>query len=309
MTIIIPIPAILGGMLASILYYMVSHGWLVGMTAPFLPLFVIALSGMIYGRAGATVSALATIPFLLMLLSVSEALLIIATQIVPLVLCIRALMMALVRPDPPALVWAPLGAGILAMAFYSAFYHVMMIATDNALYRYVVERMRDEATQHFSELEPEIAVMVKKFLTEMPHLIIASEFWLWGITVVGVILLAQFVAETFGMQRRPTPVLTPHSPPDYVLALVGLSAATSFLDYQPLVHGGQAASLILLLPYFFSGLSVIHTKLRSFKNGGAWLMAFYLFFMMTLWPLLLVTLFGLLRHLGQYSLPQSKPNK
>lgn len=305
MTIIIPLPAIIGGLLSGTLYYLVSQQYIVGITAPFLPLFIIALCGMAYGRAGVMVAAAATAPLLLLLLEISDALLILATQIVPTVIMIRALMIALVRHDPPTFIWASLGTGVIATSFYGAIYYIAMIATDNSLYRHVITTMQTQVKAGFGELEPELAVKMEGLVTEVPHIIVALEFWGWTICMVGLVLFAQYVLETFRMQRRPMPHLRSYMPPNMLLIALGIAGSASFLSYQPLVHAGQTASIILLLPYFFSGLSVIHAKARATKHGTALLFGFYMFFMLTLWPLIFVTGYGLLRHLGHYSLPRS----
>ena len=106
MTVIIPLPAIIGGITTALLYIAYSHGLIIGVTAPFLPLLTFALSGMMYGRAGVTAAFIAAAPLMLIGLDLSDMLLIYATQLIPAAILMRTLMVALIRKDPPAFVWA-----------------------------------------------------------------------------------------------------------------------------------------------------------------------------------------------------------
>lgn len=310
MTIIIPIIAILCGMAASILYVLVTNGWIYGVTAPFLPLFLIAGAGMVYGRAGVSVASAVTAFLLLFLIDFQHALLITVTQLVPITLCIRALMMAVIRPhaSEPShglIMWAPLSAGVLAMACYAAFYLMVLIATDNSLYHTLTRAITLQA-QQFNALEPaEMAAQAQHIITSYPHMVLALEFWAWSAMCIAVILLAHYVVDSFGLAKRPQPSLGVHSPPTLLLGAIAGCAALTLVDIPAIMHGAQAAVLVLLLPYFIFGLGYIHRTLRRLKHGQMWLVGFYIFVMLSFWPLIIITLLGLMRHISHVGLAKT----
>lgn len=310
MTLVIPIPAIAGGALAALLYALMARGWIVGITAPLIPLFILSLCGMVYGRAGVQCAAAVMAALVLVLLPFSQALMLIASQIVPVVLAIRMLMTALLvqsahdQENYTAHVhFAPLNAAIMVLTLYGALYYGAMMATDNAMYHQLVAVLQQEGKAGLAQMDPEIKLTAEAFIDQLPHILIAMEYCLWCGLLLTVMLGAHYVADTFGIQRRPTPRLYAASPPNILLMLLGGSAALSFVGYDPLVHASQAASMILLLPYFFFGIGLLHRYVRSLRHSGLWFGVFYVLVALTLWPLLLVTLYGLLRHISRLSLP------
>ncbi len=305
MMIVIPIPAIGAGLLAAALVYAVAQGWLFGVTAPMLPLFTLALAGMVYGRPGITVASVAASLALLVLLPVYDALLMAMTQIIPLMLFIRQIMVVTRHASASPFVWTSTGDAMAIIALYGALFYALIIATGSGLYHHVSERMAAQMGEVFATLEPEVAVALESAVTQMPHVILAMEYWFIAILLVLLTLLAQMVAETLSMGRRPSLRLSDDSPPNLVLGALGLAGILGFTGVEALVHAGHAAGLILLLPYFFSGLGMAHRTIRRWQGGTFWLAVFYLLMLLTGWPLLLITVLGLLRHLSRYTLSSS----
>jgi hypothetical protein len=302
MTIIIPLPAILAGIVAGFLYHALSEGWIIGVTAPFLPLFVLAMAGMTFGRSGMTVATMVAIPLILLSLPFYEALLTITTQLIPLALFVRSLMVAVLNPDPPSLTWAPVGNAVAILCLYGALLYAFIIGTQSGLYSYISETMLADIKKGFTTLDPNMAAALEGMVSKIPHLLLAIEFWIWSLMMFGIVVLAHMVADTMGYSRRPSLKLAAHTPPDMVLAIFGLACVLGAIGTESLMHAGQAASIILLIPYFFSGLGCINARLRQLPNPTLWISGFYfLFFLFTVWPLIMVTMYGLVRHLGKYT--------
>ncbi len=310
MTIIIPVPSLLAGFIAGLLYYLLHNGLIYGVTAPFLPVFFLALSGMSYGRAGMTASLIPAIPVVLAMLPLHDALLVIGGQLIPLAVFIRVVMTASWTADPPALHWSSPSLAISALSLYGAAFYGCMIGSDSGLYHSVSTEMLGDIRRGFSSLDPTVAASMETLIQHIPHLLLALDFWAWSLIVFVVAGFANGVAWSLGHGKRAHLRLRAHTPPNGMLAALGLSALLGAAGSVSLMRAGQAASIILLIPYFFSGLGYIHTKLRGFQNAKAWMVGFYvLFFFFNLWPLLCVTLLGLARHVGQYTLFASPSRK
>ena len=310
MTIIIPIPSLIAGMIAGALYYLLHMGFIVGVTAPFLPVFVLGLSGMSYGRAGIVASVLVTIPLVLALLPFYDALLVIGGQLIPLTVFIRQLMTASWTMDPPGLMWSSPAMAISALALYGSAFYAVMIGSDGSFYHSVSTEMLLDIRRGFSSLEPQMAASMETLIQHIPHLLLALDFWVWSLIIYVVVGFANNVAWALGYGKRAHIRLRMHTPPNGTLAALAVAALLGAAGSASLMRAGQAASIILLVPYFFSGLGYIHTRLRALQNGQAWMVGFYvLFFLFNLWPLLCVTLLGLARHVGQYTLFTSPSRK
>lgn len=302
MTIIIPVYALLGGACSAMLYIAVAHGWLVGVTAPLLPLFALALSGMTYGRPGVMAACIAASLLVIFSLPLQDALLLVFMQIIPLGLLLRALMRATLRDGERRLHFASMGDGVWVAALYGAVFFALIVGSNSALYSYISERMLTEVAAGFAAVDAQTGADAEAVIKAVPHLVLAASYWLWMLTAVLVSLLAYAVAETLGVRRRPPLRLGTHSPPDALLAALGIAGMTSFSGVESLIQAGQAAGLVLLLPYCFSGLGAVHAALRRLQGGRLWLALFYAVVCITGWLLLIVTLFGLVRHLGRYTL-------
>ena len=176
--------------------------------------------------------------------------------------------------------------------------------------RAISTEMLSDIRLGFSSLEPKMAASMEVLIQNIPHLLLALDFWVWSLIVYGVVSFANMVAWSLGHGKRAHMHLRTHTPPNTMLAALGLSALLGAVGSAPLMHAGQAASIILLIPYFFSGLGYIHTKIRAKSHPQAWMAGFYvLFFFFNLWPLLGVTLLGLARHVGKYTLFASPSRK
>jgi hypothetical protein len=300
MTIIIPIYAALAGFLAGCTFSMLANEVIVGVTAPFIPLFMLAGAGMVYGRAGIHVAAVAALPPLFLFSPLHEALLLTATHIIPCVLMIRTLMMALlVGSTPPMMIWSSLGAAILAASLYGALFYAAMIGSDNAMYQQLVMKMQEEFNSVSASLEPDMSQMGKTILSTYPHVIFAFEYWVLILGMTLVTVFAQMVAVTFGMQRRPELVLKPFAPPLLLPAIIAVAIVGACLPYARIAAASHTIIIIAMLPYFFSGLAVIHAKLRSFQHPALLFACFYSAMIVFFgWAPLAITLYGLSRHLG-----------
>lgn len=302
MMIVIPIPALAAGVLASVLYYALLNQVIVGLTAPFLPLFCLALAGMAYGRAGITVASLSCIPLMLIFLDGYQALLLITTQIIPVTIFIRQSMVATVDTDAGEIRWLSATDAMTMVSVYVAVFYATIIGTDSGLYRQIKEDMKQNIQQGLGSIDnADVAAQVETLINELPHAMMAMEYWFLAITLLLLGLAAQWGLETFGRSRRPRLHLASSPPPDFVLAGLAVAGALNFTQMPPLIKAGQAAGIVLLFPYFLTGLGSIHHWLRQYQNTPLWLGIFYIFFAFTLWPALLITAYGLVKHLSEYS--------
>ena len=299
MTIIIPIHAVMTGLLAGALFSMSVLGVITGITAPLIPVFLLVLMGMIYGRAGIHTAALAALPSLFFTAPLPEALLIVATYIIPSVLMVRTLMMALlINKKPPVMIWSSLGSAILAASLYGAFYYGAMIATDNALYQQVIQQMQTQFNMADIELEPDMVHIARTMIDTYPHIILAMEYWVMMMGITAALFFAHFVADTLGMQRRPELQLKPFAPPLLLPFVIAIGSACSLLPYSTFAAAAQTATLIALLPYFFSGLASIHATLRGMEHTVILFIVFYCITVLFVnWTLIAITLYGLMRHI------------
>jgi hypothetical protein len=85
------------------------------------------------------------------------------------------------------------------------------------------------------------------------------------------------------------------------LILLVLAGATTFVTGAPtLLTVAQTICVLLMLPYFISGLSMVHDAVRKTEMPLVWLMLFY-FFLLPFGGWLLLTLYALVKHIVELS--------
>jgi hypothetical protein len=134
------------------------------------------------------------------------------------------------------------------------------------------------------------AAIAAQVAPHFPALIITS--WLVMVAINGS--LAQRFLRRLGWNLRPSPRMSTFELPNWM----AIALAISVLAW---LAGGQGApgfigwnlTLVFSVPYFFMGLTVIHTLSRPWPARTPALVIFYLFLIIFRWPVALVAALGL----------------
>lgn len=122
----------------------------------------------------------------------------------------------------------------------------------------------------------------------------------WVVMTVLNAILAQAILARQGRALRPTPAFTALTLPDWaswgLLAAAGLVVAAGGLDLAELRYAGRNIALVLMVPFFFLGLAVVHAMARQTLNGTMLLAAFYLLVLVFDGAKLLVAGIGVVEH-------------
>jgi hypothetical protein len=119
----------------------------------------------------------------------------------------------------------------------------------------------------------------------------------WLLMTMANAIVAQWTVSRAGHGRRPTPAYATVELPWWLLAALGAATAVGLLAGGDLGYLGRNAAAVLLWPYVFVGLAVVHRALRRRTNGSMLLALFYVaFFAMFGWALLAVAGLGLVWH-------------
>ncbi len=116
--------------------------------------------------------------------------------------------------------------------------------------------------------------------------------WLLLLAVNGV--LAQGVLVRFGRNLRPTPDIAGMSLPRWLTMALAAALIAAFLGSGDFAFAAKNLAIILLLPFFFAGLSVIHAWTRRTNSRVMVLAVFYAVVILFSWPAALVTGLGLI---------------
>ncbi len=119
--------------------------------------------------------------------------------------------------------------------------------------------------------------------------------WLVMAVLNGVV--GQWTVARAGFALRPTPVYTRLELPLWLLPVLAAAVAVGLTAGGDVGYLGRNAAAVLLWPYVFGGLAVVHRAIRGRPNAGMLLALFYVaFFAMFGWALIAVAGLGLVRH-------------
>jgi hypothetical protein len=178
-----------------------------------------------------------------------------------------------------------MGAGALvlaalAMAFFADGIEPVLRGTLGLM----LERFMSTATE--AERQRLLDMVVPWF----PAAVIMS--WLTMVAVNAA--LAQGVLARFGRNLRPSPELADIELPQLMTVLLGLAGAAALIGPDGVGFLGRNLFLILLVPFFFLGLGVVHAIARKYSPQRSFiLVAAYAAMIVLGWPVALVAGLGL----------------
>jgi hypothetical protein len=272
MMIVIPLPALAAGIVAALFYHAKAQGWIYGVTAPFIPLFIVALSAIRYGRHGATTAGMATAVGLLCLWPSTLALTHIAAHIIPVTLFFRSMMLVMVHTHSKRMVWLPLGYAVTLACVYGALLYLALGMTNGALPLVVGQQLPPDAIVVMENAQKDMpqATMNDEQLTEI---MVAAGWCADMIMLVFAARLAHYMIGCFGKAQRPSVQFTPYAPSHAVFFLLVMVGWLGLETTGTLAHAARIAGMILFVPYACAGVAMVHDTIRrAYPYRSVWLL-------------------------------------
>lgn len=262
------------------------------------------LAGLTMGLAAAliaivtavTVSALIAGPLPAMIFAIAFAL--------PVLLVVRQALLS--RQDQQhGVVWYPPGlilAQLTVMAITALALAFLAFMGQPGGLLGIIETVLAQAFGQLSEITgqpaPDAAGLTSRALF-VPAFVACS--WLIMAVVNGV--LAQTIAVRAGWNRRPSPELAALDLPFWLWPLMGGAVVMALLGSTGLGLFGRSALIVLIVPFGFLGLAVIHKFANRWSYRQLGLAAVYAGIIVFNWPILAVVALGLVEdwaHLRRY---------
>lgn len=259
-----------------------------------LPMMV---AGLTMGLTAALIAALAAIVLNGFIGGIIPALIFAIVFAMPALLVVRQALLS--RQDPEAgLIWFPPGmilaqlAVMTVLALAAAFFAFAgqpggLVGLIETMLSELAEQLTAADGQPF--LNPETLRASAQFV---PAAVACS--WLVTVVINGVV--AQLIAVRTGWNRRPSPKLADLELPSWLWPLMGGTAALALLGSTGLGLLGYSALIVLIVPFGFLGLAVIHTFANRWSYRQLGLVTVYVAIIMFTWPILAVVALGLVEN-------------
>jgi hypothetical protein len=258
-----------------------------------LPLFA---AGLGLGLNGAVLAAVAATGVVAITAGFPRAGLYAVTDAVLVLVLVRYALLNRPAPDGgagDAIEWYPPGMLLTWLTLYAAGALVALALVwgpenlQSSVSEYVdgFRRMMTEAARG----SPAMDRMMAGLKRVMPFLVVA-----WWIVIMAVngVLAQRFLVRT-GHALRPSPDLTTTTPPGWLLSVAVAAAAAALVGSGWIGFVATNVALVLCVPYFLTGLAVVHAISVRWNGRKAILFALYLLLVLFGWPLVVVTGLGM----------------
>jgi len=249
--------------------------------------------GLTLGLTGSVIAAASGLLVNGLLAGFATVLIYALVQIVPALFVVRQALLA--RPGPSGqLEWYPAGlllaqlTAIAAGAIVIAF--VAFLGEPDGLPG-AIEAFVTSALEEFGAIPQDTGLPAEfgGWIFLFPGLMATS----WLTMVIINASLAQALAVRSGWQRRPSPDIVELELPWWLWPAVAIAVVLSLLGESGLGFLGRSLLMVLVVPYVFLGLAVLHALARKWSHPNLALVAIYGGIVVFGWPILLVLLLGL----------------
>lgn len=283
-----------GGLLSGLLYASVMTGMpgaIIFANLAQLPLFVAGLGLGATASLAASVAGLVTAGVLGGALSAAIYVLVNAA---PAILITRQMLLSRATTGggvewyPPKLLLGWL-TGLGTTLFIAA--AILFSGTQDGLEAYIREGLAQTLEQLIVDPDGTRAGAISASLAPfVPGIAVAS----WMVMTVINGTLAQGALVRFGRNLRPTPDIATLESSPWMAPALAAAGLLAWMGGDHLEFIGWNMVIILAVPFFFSGLGVVHALARRFSGGPLVLAMFYILLLMFAWPVIVVAALGLI---------------
>lgn len=198
---------------------------------------------------------------------------------------------AAIAPHPKGGHIRPIGDLLTDLAIYAALAYTALIAwyePQGGLQKHIADFMREG----FANADHDTQETAGELGGQLAFLIMAASAWWWVLLMYAHAVIANGLLGLNVHKLRASLALAPFALPAWLLAALAATAAFSLLGDGVWAFGAQVIILILLLPYFLLGLTIIHEKIRRFPGRIMLFFLLYFFIFVLLWPALIIAAMG-----------------
>ena len=287
--------AALGGGAASVLIYMLpgfgSFGGALLAQFAALPLYLVGLS---LGLTAATAAAAAAAIGMMFFGGALVATIFLFVNVAPALILVRQGLLS--RTDEQGQThWYPVGllvvslcaVGVGVYTVAALWFAAQPTGFEGAVRDYVDGLLGALFAANAADQRAAVGDLVTAML---PGVVAAS----WLVMVAVNAALAQGLLIRFGRNMRPSPDIVGMTFPNWFPVAAAVVALLGLVLPGALGYYGANLAIIVILPFFFMGLAVVHALCRRPASGKLLLTLFYVLLMIFGWPVLFVAALGLI---------------
>ncbi len=256
----------------------------------YLPLVPLLVAGFHFGFRRACIASAIAVALSLALGGLESAAVFAVLLVIPALITVFLTMRAAVGEQQ--LHWYPVLRILAALVVYITSLVLLMAFHYSAQEGGLEAKLVSEISDGFAKADPEFARIANEVIGSHAYILIASTAWLWILMVYLMALVSHLLLESANRNVRPQFSLLEGAPPQWLLPALVVCIVGSFVGGEQVAFVARAITLMLLLPYFMFGMAHVHRQTTGWNHRGFLLSLLYLLVLTTLWPAVLVCVYG-----------------
>jgi hypothetical protein len=278
--------AVICGVLSGGVFSLIADTIGGGMLAVFLPVLPLAFAGLALSARHCLIAAISACAAIALLSDAGYILFFALFLAVPLMHFIRRCL--LWRGGEGEREWYPTLAALSEVTLFSAgvfmvFALISVHAEHIPLKSIVAGTLSSQQDNLLKDADPSVSRYIKLLANQWSFLVFAVASWIWTLLIYAVAALVNALLASKAMSLRPHLAITPEGLPLWLPAALLISAALALLGHGNDSFAGETLFVIMLLPYFLSGLASVHRFLGAWPAKKIWLTAFYVLLALFPW--------------------------
>lgn len=189
--------------------------------------------------------------------------------------------------------WFPIGISMLHVTLYGCALLALVTASFSLQGTTLPHLLASDIAKQLADMEKTYGLDMDISAEQLAFMVCGFIGWLWCAGLWSHGWLANRALAKRQLSRRPTLAIAPFFMPPWMLTLLGLCALASLAGGESLAFLGRASLIMLLLPYFFLGTSLLHHFTSGWPNRRFLLFFIYFCILTQFWPALLLSGAGL----------------
>jgi hypothetical protein len=294
-----PIIAIGAGIASALLSTSVAVGSGIGLILAYFSLLPVLLVGLSQGPRSTTIATVSGIVCAILLTNIFQGGLFGISVALPGWLIVRYVLMTQTTQSNSTN-WLPIGEVLARLVAFGGIILVLSAITyfdsPGGLPKSIetfLDKMISARFQFGVAVDRQL--IVERLVPLFPAVTVSS----WVLMTLVNSLLAQSILIKASINLRPTIYYSKITVPEWIYwAIVG-SGTLALIGSGSFEYIGRNLSVILAIPFFLVGLSVIHTMARQLRSPGVVLVAFYFFMVISSWVIFVAAIIGFFEEWNQ----------
>lgn len=192
--------------------------------------------------------------------------------------------------------WYPVGLVVMYLAIYACVFLAIITALMATQEANLPQLMAAQIQAEINNIQKDYDMALDISPSSLSFMLCGFFAWLWVVFLYAHAWVANYALIKKSLAVRPTLMVTPFFIPHWFLTLLGICAIASMIGGESMRFLAKSSLIILMLPYFFQGIGILHIGTMRWANRRIFLFFVYFSIVTLFWPAFILAGIGLWHH-------------